>query len=35
MDVPCPVPIGITVEYLPALDPANHDMVHGTGCIYA
>jgi hypothetical protein len=29
------IPIGITVEYLSALDPANHNMVHGTGGIYA
>jgi hypothetical protein len=28
------IPIGVTVEYLPALDPANHNMVHGTGGIY-
>jgi len=29
------IPIGIAVEYLPALNPAGHDVVHGTGCIYA
>jgi hypothetical protein len=29
------IPIGVTVEYLPALDPANHNMVHGASGIYA
>jgi len=29
------IPIGVAVEYLPALDPPNHNMVHGAGRIYA
>jgi len=29
------IPIGITIEYLPAFNPANHNMVYGTNGIYA
>ncbi len=29
------IAVGIPVEYLPALNPANHHMVHGANGIYA
>ena len=29
------IPIGIKVEYLPAFNPANHNVVYGINGIYA
>jgi hypothetical protein len=29
------IAVGIAVEYLPAFNPANHDVVYGTNGIYA
>ena len=29
------LPIGIRIEYLPALNAVHHDMVAGIDCIYA
>ena len=27
------IPVGIATEYLPSLNPSDHDMVESTGCI--
>ena len=27
------IPVGIATEYLPSLNPSDHDMVESTGCV--